>query len=301
MPPFRDAVIDKTSRMEGLLLVNYRAFGRGLNEKANSVENDLDPELMKKIRFVAAVRNKLLHVHGYQYDDDEDDFLATCDEVIAALERNERRAKPAPISIPPDYGYPPGSESSTPAHEPTPETYRPPSKPWYRSTVFLVATFFLLPPLWAILILTDQEQSCLLKLIAGALLLAACAVPVFGYRTLTHGRGLAPRAAPIPSGMSDSTQTPTASPKAKPATKTPVPTPSGACVIEWQDYDDEDLAGKNRNMVWNAIVKKAVTGSGMTAAQFYQLVVDRNPSLKSDGYVFQKGKTYLLPDCKGTP
>src|SRR5919106_1098137 len=31
-------------------------------------------------------------------------------------------------------------------------------KPWYRSTAFLILTFFLLPPVWAILIITDRSQ-----------------------------------------------------------------------------------------------------------------------------------------------
>jgi len=51
-------------------------------------------------------------------------------------------------------------------------------------------------------------------------------------------------------------------------------------------------------MVWDAVVKQQLAGSDITATQFYDLVVDQNPSLKTDGYVFQKEKKYLLPKCK---
>ena len=45
-----------------------------------------------------------------------------------------------------------------------------PDKPWYRSTVFLVLTFFLLPPLWAVLIITDRSQEKPVTIFAYAVL-----------------------------------------------------------------------------------------------------------------------------------
>jgi hypothetical protein len=51
-------------------------------------------------------------------------------------------------------------------------------------------------------------------------------------------------------------------------------------------------------MVWEEIVMNQVESSGMTALEFYNLVVEFNPDLKVDGYVFQEGKIYFLPKCK---
>src|SRR5687767_10623724 len=44
-------------------------------------------------------------------------------------------------------------------------------KPWYRSTVFLLLTFFLLPPLWALLIITDRSQDRPATMLAYSILL----------------------------------------------------------------------------------------------------------------------------------
>ena len=51
-------------------------------------------------------------------------------------------------------------------------------------------------------------------------------------------------------------------------------------------------------MVWDEIVRGNVKRSGMTRDQFYDLVVEQNPQLVTDGYEFKKGKTYLLPKCQ---
>jgi hypothetical protein len=51
-------------------------------------------------------------------------------------------------------------------------------------------------------------------------------------------------------------------------------------------------------MVWFEIVMSQVEGSGMTARQFFDQVVERNPALARDGYEFKKDKLYLLPQCR---
>jgi hypothetical protein len=69
--------------------------------------------------------------------------------------------------------------------------------------------------------------------------------------------------------------------------------------LVWEEYiNSEDLVNKNRSMVWEEIVKFRVDGSGMSARQFFDMVVERNPSLVDDGYVFQSGRIYKLPNCK---
>ncbi|MBR6435630.1 MAG: hypothetical protein IKS45_03915 [Thermoguttaceae bacterium] len=39
----------------------YGAIGRGLHEKASSVSNKISNQCMKKIRYIASVRNKAAH------------------------------------------------------------------------------------------------------------------------------------------------------------------------------------------------------------------------------------------------
>ena len=51
-------------------------------------------------------------------------------------------------------------------------------------------------------------------------------------------------------------------------------------------------------MVWKEIVNERIIGSGITAQQFYDLVLEYNPTLKSDGYVFKDKTIYKLPVCK---
>lgn len=71
-----------------------------------------------------------------------------------------------------------------------------------------------------------------------------------------------------------------------------------ACILVWEEYSQDNLGGKNRSMVWNEVVKTKVKGSDMTASQFNSLVVEKNPELSKDGYVFNTGKIYKLPMCQ---
>jgi len=85
---FVEAVLDRTRKIEGLLEQKFGAEGRGLHTKIDSVVallvyNEVD---VKRIRFIASVRNKLVHESGYQYDGSADDFIQTCDAVIDYLD-----------------------------------------------------------------------------------------------------------------------------------------------------------------------------------------------------------------------
>jgi hypothetical protein len=76
------------------------------------------------------------------------------------------------------------------------------------------------------------------------------------------------------------------------------PDTEDACTIIWVETGVEGLANKNRAMVWEQTIRARVAGSGMTDRQFYDQVLERNPALKADGYVFLEGKTYYLPQCE---
>jgi hypothetical protein len=70
------------------------ATGKGLHEKVTSVQAKLPPALVKKLRFVATIRNKIVHESDYQRIDDRDGFLRACDEAEAEL-----RAMAAPPRV----------------------------------------------------------------------------------------------------------------------------------------------------------------------------------------------------------
>jgi hypothetical protein len=188
-----------------------------------------------------------------------------------------------------------------PPKPPPPPPYSPssPIRPWYRSTPFLFLTFFLLPPIWAILILTDQRQGGLARLAAGSVLLSAffCVLGflyAWGFFSETSA-AIAPAALTLPSASSP--EPPSARDTDLPGEPAFTAGTVAACTILWVEYSD-DLGAKSRAMVWEEIVVHQVQGSGMDHREFYDLVVEHNPHLETDGFEFKKGKTYLLPKCQ---
>jgi hypothetical protein len=193
-----------------------------------------------------------------------------------------------------------------PPPPPAPPISRPVAKPWYRSRGFFFLTFFLLPPLWAILILSDQQQRWLVKLGAGTLLVLEFFTALFlvnpsldflpdSFPFFQQQFGVT---LPVFSASATPTETPTQSPSPVSGETVTVATTRAACVLVWMEHTSEKLAGKNRSIVWVEVVAAQVRGSGMTARQFYDQVLEHNPALVRDGYEFKKGKTYLLPKCE---
>lgn len=83
---FLEAVLRRTKRLERLLEEKYQAVGKGLHEKTTSVERQLSAPVVRQLRFIASVRNKLMHEDGYNYDRTaEGKFLAVCDEAVQYL------------------------------------------------------------------------------------------------------------------------------------------------------------------------------------------------------------------------
>jgi hypothetical protein len=75
-----DLAIRRSKRLEGRLRDGFGATGRGLHEMVSSVERTLPPEAVKRLRFVATLRNKLVHEIGYTKLDDRTGFVRACDE-----------------------------------------------------------------------------------------------------------------------------------------------------------------------------------------------------------------------------
>jgi len=82
---FESQVVKRSKTIERLLEQNYGAVGKGIFEKAKSVEERLESGIFNKLKFIAAVRNKVVHEEGYVFDGRQDDYLITCDRVIRRL------------------------------------------------------------------------------------------------------------------------------------------------------------------------------------------------------------------------
>lgn len=89
-----ELVINRTKALEAILERGLGATGKGLHEKVSSVEAKLPDALVRKLRFVATLRNKLVHDAGYQRLDDRPAFERACHEAEAEL-----RAMTAPPKV----------------------------------------------------------------------------------------------------------------------------------------------------------------------------------------------------------
>lgn len=76
--------IDIARQLE-TVLESIGATGKGLHEKTSSVEATLPAALVRKLRFVASVRNKIVHEDELLPDDDFAEFLETGKLAIAEL------------------------------------------------------------------------------------------------------------------------------------------------------------------------------------------------------------------------
>ncbi|HUR53249.1 MAG TPA: hypothetical protein VMZ71_03915 [Gemmataceae bacterium] len=89
-----ELAITRTKALEALLEDGLGATGKGLHEKVSSVQAKLPPPLVKKLRFVATIRNKIVHESDYQKMDDRPAFERVCDEA-----EGELRAMTAPPQV----------------------------------------------------------------------------------------------------------------------------------------------------------------------------------------------------------
>jgi len=79
-----EVAVKASKRLESLLEARFGATGRGLHEKLTSVEAQIPEDLRRSIRWVATIRNKVVHEEG-DSDADATDFRRTVDRIVAAL------------------------------------------------------------------------------------------------------------------------------------------------------------------------------------------------------------------------
>jgi len=80
-----DLVVTRSKRLEQLLEQKLGATGRGLHQKASSVEAKLPPQLLRELRLVATVRNKIVHENDYQKIEDRPAFIRAADDAERQL------------------------------------------------------------------------------------------------------------------------------------------------------------------------------------------------------------------------
>lgn len=80
-----ELAVTRTKALESLLEQALGATGKGLHEKVSSVQDRLSPAQVKRLRFIATVRNKIVHEANYQQIDDRTGFIRACDEVEGEL------------------------------------------------------------------------------------------------------------------------------------------------------------------------------------------------------------------------
>ncbi|HOO32763.1 MAG TPA: hypothetical protein PK466_10005 [Thermotogota bacterium] len=86
-----EEVVRLTREIESLL-DQLGASGRGMHEKISSVENKFDKETIKKMRWVATLRNKTMHEHGFKIDS-MSEFKAVASDLIKQLKKMNKSKK----------------------------------------------------------------------------------------------------------------------------------------------------------------------------------------------------------------
>ena len=80
-----ERAIQASKRFEAALTKRFGAQGRGLHEKVSSVERKLNAQVIKDLRLIATVRNKLVHEEGYDQIERQEAFDAACQRAGKAL------------------------------------------------------------------------------------------------------------------------------------------------------------------------------------------------------------------------
>lgn len=92
--------VEYTRKLEALLVEELGAEGRGLHEKVSSVERRLPAPLVKRLRYIASVRNKMMH-DNYQLQEPEG-FYAACEQALSELGERIETLKSAKTADPDD-------------------------------------------------------------------------------------------------------------------------------------------------------------------------------------------------------
>ncbi|MBI1349378.1 hypothetical protein GC163_24185 [bacterium] len=107
-----EVVIKRCKALEQQLEYQWGATGKGLHERVSSIETRLPRPLVRKLRFIATVRNCVVHGSEDPWDLDLEDYQLACDLAEQELDQ----LVPPPRTIP-DIKSPPISASAAPESE----------------------------------------------------------------------------------------------------------------------------------------------------------------------------------------
>ncbi|MDH5185110.1 MAG: DUF4145 domain-containing protein [Gammaproteobacteria bacterium] len=85
-----DRAVKASKYIESALVRMFSASGKGLHEKVASVEKKLPVHLVKRIRYIATIRNKVIHDDSYRKMDDRAAFKSAVKLVKKELKKMER-------------------------------------------------------------------------------------------------------------------------------------------------------------------------------------------------------------------
>lgn len=83
-------VIQRSRRLEHLLKTHYHAEGKGLHQQISSCDERLPQPVVKKLRFIATMRNKVVHEEDFQLPNRKQ-FRRVCDDCEHALQPRSSR------------------------------------------------------------------------------------------------------------------------------------------------------------------------------------------------------------------
>lgn len=108
-----EIAVQYSKRLESILEQRYCASGRGLHEKITSVETRLPSDVVRSLRWVATLRNKVVHEPDYKIED-INRYQSTCETLIARLQaeslnKNLKSSSPSKVIFTPPKGSNSGS------------------------------------------------------------------------------------------------------------------------------------------------------------------------------------------------
>ena len=94
-----ELAISKCKKLEKMLENGLGASGKGLHEKVSSVQDRLPPPLVKRLRYIASVRNNLIHQSDSNRLDDPNGYKEACDSAEVELKQLLRPQRAGCMSV----------------------------------------------------------------------------------------------------------------------------------------------------------------------------------------------------------
>jgi len=93
-----ETAIQYSKAVESLLVKQLGAQGKGLHEKLSSVERQLPAALVKRIRYLATMRNKVVHEDDFKLANRKS-FIQSCEGILSELKQPKGSNKIGAASI----------------------------------------------------------------------------------------------------------------------------------------------------------------------------------------------------------